>query len=184
GGGGSVEEAVERAANDTEGILPSLVPDDAPMPVEESIALADLLDKIVVNMMPGDIFEIPAGLQRALAAQDPNGQFVRLFDRILRALGFEPLGDIGLFGFNTDYFVPTVYAWSDEAMSIMQNMEAQTRKLMERLLKALLGKALLEQRFASALAPAQAQTPAQRQNTPQAAEAAELPVPPQVPATV
>lgn len=141
------------------------------MPVEESIALADLLDKIVVNMMPGDIFEIPAGLQRALAAYDPDGQFVRLFDRILRALGFEPLGDIGLFGFNTDYFVPMEYAWSDEAMLIMQNMEAQTRKLMERLLKALLGKALLEQRFAVALTPPQLQ-------------AAELPVPPQDPATV
>lgn len=143
--GGTVEEAVEAIAHDTPGTLPSTVPDGVSLPVEESRALADLLDKLAHGMRPGEIFELPMYLQRALAGEGP--QFARYFGDLLRALGFTPMGDMGGLGFETDFYVPTWYQWSDDAAALLQQMPAGARQLMERLLKALLGDALREQRF-------------------------------------
>jgi len=143
--GGTVEEAVEAIARDTPGTLPSTLPPDVVLPVEESRALADLLDKLAHGMRPGEIFELPMYLQRALAGEGP--EFARYFGDLLRALGFMPMGDMGWLGFETDFYVPTWYQWTDNAAALLQQMPAGARQLMERLLKALLGDALREQRF-------------------------------------
>src|SRR5690606_23516131 len=65
-----IAEAVEAIASDTPGVPPSTVPDETPMPVEESTNLAGLLDKLM-DMSPGEIFEIPRYLQEALYREDP-----------------------------------------------------------------------------------------------------------------
>lgn len=143
--GGTVEEAVEAIAHDTPGTLPSTLPPDVVLPVEESRALADLLDKLAHGMRPGEIFELPMYLQRALAGEGP--EFARYFGDLLRALGFMPMGDMGALGFETDFYVPLWYQWTDNAAALLQQMPAEARRLMERLLKALLGDALREQRF-------------------------------------
>lgn len=112
---------------------------DAPVPGAEALALSALLER-VTQVNPGRIFEVPANVQRMIESMGTG--WVRRFDAILKALGFEALGDIGMMGWNVDYRAPDTFNFGAEFQALLsEGMAHQERLAMELLLGSLLGEA-------------------------------------------
>jgi LysM repeat protein len=82
-------------------------------------------NNMVASLPPGGILDVPPLLQQAL------GQSAGWFDQLLRHLGFQPLGDIGVNGVNSDYVRPATLRMTPDALWYLNAMPPQVRALFE-----------------------------------------------------
>jgi len=115
--------------------VPSAPAPTAPVPpAPTGPDLGKLLDLFAV-VQPGQIFEIPPAWQEELYNAGLGGTFSQL----LSSLGFSGIGDMGLFGFNSDYVKPAQVVVSPQTQGIINALPPEWRAAMGQFVLALMG---------------------------------------------
>ena len=113
GGGGSTDAALVPGGGGGGGSpAPTTVPMDVPVVPQVNQSLEQILTQMPAAR-GGETFEIPPALQKWLT---DNGMYDRLMN-IFKTLGFVPWGDIGAFGYQSDFFIPRNLAVRSDQLS-------------------------------------------------------------------